>query len=85
MRLSLGIKRLSWWEGLLWFGCFGYVEMTRFLMIKFFSFAGCVPYYGFPPFMVATQTFEELRPLYGGVYTVGEYGQGVYFPTWVAA
>jgi hypothetical protein len=41
--------------------------------------------YGFAPFMVATSTIGEPRPFYGGVYTVGEYGQGVYFLTWMAA
>jgi hypothetical protein len=35
--------------------------------------------------MVVTSTLGGQRPLYGSVYTVGEYGQGVYFPTWVAA
>jgi hypothetical protein len=35
--------------------------------------------------MVATSPFGRSIPLYGGVYTVEEHGQGVYFPTWVAA
>jgi hypothetical protein len=29
--------------------------------------------------MVVTLAFGGSRPLYGGVYTVGEYDQGVYF------
>jgi hypothetical protein len=38
-----------------------------------------------PSFMVVTSTFGRSRPLYGGVYTIGEHGHGVYFPTWMAA
>jgi hypothetical protein len=30
--------------------------------------------------MVASSMIGGQRPLYGGVYTVGEYGKGVYFP-----
>jgi hypothetical protein len=64
------------------YGRFGYLEMTRFLMIIFFfSLAGCIPFYGFAPFMVATSTTGGPRPLYEGVYTVGEYGQEVHFRT----
>jgi hypothetical protein len=35
--------------------------------------------YDFAPFMVVTQVLGGPRPLYGGVYTVGEHGHGVYF------
>jgi hypothetical protein len=35
--------------------------------------------------MVVTSTFGGSRPLYGGIYTIGEHGEGVYFPTWIAA
>jgi hypothetical protein len=35
--------------------------------------------------MIAASTLEEPRPIYGVVYTVREYGQGVYFPTWLAS
>jgi hypothetical protein len=41
--------------------------------------------YMYAPFMVTASTLREPRPVYGGVYTIGEYGQGVYYPTWVAA
>jgi hypothetical protein len=40
--------------------------------------------YGFAPFMVVTSALGGPRPLYVGVYTIGEHGQKVYFPTWVA-
>jgi hypothetical protein len=30
------------------------------------------------------QRLEDRDLLYGGVYTIGEHGEGVYFPTWVA-
>jgi hypothetical protein len=35
--------------------------------------------------MVATSAIGGPRPLYGDVYTIGEFGQAVYYPTWVAA
>jgi hypothetical protein len=35
--------------------------------------------------MVAASTLRELRSIYGDVYTVEEYGQGVYFPIWMVA
>jgi hypothetical protein len=59
--------------------------MKRFLMKKLFYAAGCLSLYGFAPFMVVASTFGGSRSLYGSVYTVEEYDQGVYFPTWVDA
>lgn len=41
--------------------------------------------YDFAPFMVATPALEGPRPLYGGIYTVGEHDQEIYFLTWVTA
>jgi hypothetical protein len=41
--------------------------------------------YGYALFMVVASAFGGQRPIYGGVYTVGELGQGIYFPTWVDA
>jgi hypothetical protein len=35
--------------------------------------------------MFIVAAFGGPRPLYGGVYTVREYGQKVYYPTWLAA
>jgi hypothetical protein len=35
--------------------------------------------------MVTTPTLGGSRPLYGGIYTIEEHGEGVYFSTWVAA
>jgi hypothetical protein len=48
------------------------------------DFSCHLPVYGFAPFMVATSTIGGPRPFYEGVYTVREYGQRVYLPTWVA-
>jgi hypothetical protein len=50
-----------------------------------FYYAGYLPVYNYAPFMVAASTLRGLRSIYEGVYTVREYGQGVYFPTWEAA
>jgi hypothetical protein len=59
--------------------------MTRFLMIFLLSYAGNLPVYGLVQFMVVTSAIGGPRSLYGGVYTVGEFDQEVYFSTWVAA
>ena len=65
---------------LLWF-----VEMTRFLMIKSFPFAGNIPVHKFAPFVVHIATRGVSRLLYGGVCATGDYGEGHFYPTWVAA
>ncbi|XP_051179109.1 uncharacterized protein [Lolium perenne] len=44
-----------------------------------------LPVHGFTPFMVVSSAFGAQRPIYGGVCTVGNYGEGLYYPTWVAA
>jgi uncharacterized membrane protein len=41
--------------------------------------------YGYALFMIFAAAFGGPIPLYGGIYTIEEYGQGVYYPTWVAA
>jgi hypothetical protein len=41
--------------------------------------------YGYASFMVTASALGGLRPLYGGIYTIEEFGQGIYYPTWVAA
>ena len=64
------------------FGRFGYVEMTRFLIIRIFL-AYMSSVYRFSPFVV-TVTAREVSRIYGNVYTVGRYGKGFY-PSWVAA
>jgi hypothetical protein len=35
--------------------------------------------------MGATSADGALKPLYGDVFTVRGYGEGFFFPTWVAA
>jgi hypothetical protein len=59
--------------------------MTIFLMTIFVYHAGHLPVYNFASFMVASSALGGSRPLYRGVYTIGEHGHGVYIPTWVAA
>jgi hypothetical protein len=81
----LGIKPLSEWERLRLHGRFGYIEMTRFLMTKILLL--CRLFTGVQLCSVhgLTSALGGPRPLYGDSYMIGEYGQGVYFPTWVAA
>jgi hypothetical protein len=43
-------------------------------MIIFFSYTGNIPVYGFASFMVIASALGGPRPLYGGVYTVGDMG-----------
>jgi hypothetical protein len=63
---------------------FGYVGITRFL-IKLFSYAGNLLVYGFDLFMVVASMIGGPRSLYGVVNMFRGYGEGVYYPTWVAA
>jgi hypothetical protein len=39
----------------------------------------------FAPFMVVASAYGGFRPLYGLVYIVGGYDEGVYYPKWVGA
>ncbi|XP_071683623.1 uncharacterized protein [Lolium perenne] len=41
--------------------------------------------YNHAAFMVTASTLRGPRPIYRGVYTIGEYDQGFYYPIWVAA
>ena len=36
-------------------------------------------------FMVLSTTGGESRLVYGGVHTIGGYGEGYFYPTWVAS
>jgi hypothetical protein len=81
----IGLNYLLGWERLPLFGCYGYVEMTRFLMIIFLSHAGHLPVHSYAPFMVVSTVCGASRPVYGGVYTVGGHGEGYFYPTWMAA
>jgi hypothetical protein len=50
-----------------------------------FSFAGYIQMYSYASFVVTSSAAGEQRPVYGGLYTTGGYGEGYFFPTWVAA
>jgi hypothetical protein len=41
--------------------------------------------YWYTPFMVTSAAGGASRPIYGDLYTIGGYGEGYFFPTWVAA
>jgi hypothetical protein len=41
--------------------------------------------YRYAPFMVTSLAAREQRSVYGGLYTIEGYGEGYFFPTWVAA
>nr|XP_051203681.1 uncharacterized protein LOC127317199 [Lolium perenne] len=46
---------------------------------------GYLQMYGDSSFVVASSAYGEPRPIYRGLYTIGGYGEGYFFPTWVAA
>jgi hypothetical protein len=73
-----GLSVLLGWERLSLFSRHGYVEMTRFLITFFFSYAGHIPVHNYAPFMGATLACGASRPLYGGVFTVGGYDEGYF-------
>jgi hypothetical protein len=39
--------------------------------------------YSYSPFVVTSSASGEPIPVYGGLYTVGGYGEEYFFPTWV--
>ncbi|KAF7072374.1 hypothetical protein CFC21_077516 [Triticum aestivum] len=45
--------------------------------------AGYLQIYRDYSFMVLSTTRGESRPVYGGVYTIGGYGEGYFYPAWV--
>jgi hypothetical protein len=67
------------------FGRFGYVEMTRFLMIKDFFVARYLPVHRFATFVVFASASGVLRSIYRGIYATGGYDERYFFPTWIAA
>ena len=85
MGLITGLELFSGWERLPLFGRFGYVEMIRFLTIKVLLL--CRLSTDVPGLFVYGPLYNagESRPVYGGVYTIGGYGEGYFYPTWVAA
>jgi hypothetical protein len=50
-------------------------------MIKFFYHAGYLQMYNYALFMVTASTLRGPKPIYGGVYMIEEYGQGLYYLT----
>jgi hypothetical protein len=58
--------------------------MIKFLMIIIVLFCGL--YTDAPLFSVVVCAAEsgEPTPRYGGLYMVGRYDEGYFFPTWVA-
>jgi hypothetical protein len=52
---------------------------------KNLDFSGYIPRYKYSPFMVLSSKGGGPRPLYGGLYMIGGYGEGYFFPTWMAA
>jgi hypothetical protein len=59
--------------------------MTKFLMKKLFSLTGYLQIYRYSPSVVTSSADGTSPPIYRGLYTVGGYGEGYFFPTWVAA
>jgi hypothetical protein len=41
--------------------------------------------YWYTPFMIVSLAGGASKPIYEGLYTVGDYGEGYFFPSWVAA
>jgi hypothetical protein len=41
--------------------------------------------YLYAPFVVTSSVDGESRLIYGGVYTIGGYGEGYFLLTWIAA
>jgi hypothetical protein len=67
------------------FDRFGCVEMIKFLMIKIvLSCRLSTQMYRYSPFVVTSSADGASRSIYGGLYTVEDYGEGYFFPTWVA-
>jgi hypothetical protein len=49
------------------------------------SLAGYLPVYWYSPFVVISTEGGASRPIFGGLFTVGGYNDGYFFPSWVAA
>jgi hypothetical protein len=39
--------------------------------------------YQYSPFVLTFSADEELRPVYGGLYTIRYHDKGYFFPTWM--
>jgi hypothetical protein len=51
----------------------------------FFFSTGYLPVHCYASFMDTSAASGASGPLYGGVFTIGGYGEGYFLPTWVAA
>ena len=76
---TLGLSFLLEWERLSLFGHYGYVEMKRFLMIKFFYYVVDLRSDHGPP-----TAFGGSRPFFRGVFTARDCSGGVVFTAWMA-
>lgn len=81
----ISLKCLLGWESLPLFVHSGYVERTRFLMIKIIL--SCKLSTGARLCSVHGRLYSmwESQPVYGGVYSVGGHDEGYFYPTWMAA
>ncbi|XP_051208138.1 uncharacterized protein [Lolium perenne] len=64
-------------------GCTRAVKLEQ--SVEAIQVTGHLQMYMYSPFVVTSSASGEPRPVYGGLYTVGGYGEGYFFPTWVAA
>jgi hypothetical protein len=56
----------------------------KFLNDKLFYYACYLPVHNFAPFMVIFITCGESRSIYGGIYAVGDHGEGYFYLTLLA-
>jgi hypothetical protein len=89
MALIIGLKSILGWERLHSFGRYGYVEMIKYLTIKNSSVLQVIYRYTNTLCLWSSLQSMENRDLFmevrrSGLCTVGDYGEGYFFPTWVA-
>jgi hypothetical protein len=83
--MIIGLERLLGWERLPLFGCFGYVEIIKCLMVKKISLACYLPVYRYASLMITSSAGGEPRHVYGCLYTIEDNEERYFFPIWVAA
>jgi hypothetical protein len=67
------------------FGRYGYIKMIKCLTIINSFILQVIYRVSVLSFMVISKEGGGSRPIYGGLCTVGGYGEGYSFPTWVTA
>jgi hypothetical protein len=67
------------------FGCFGYVEIIKCLMIYIVRLCRLSTDAVLCSFHGCRSAYAEPRHIHGGDYMVGEHCEGFCYPTWVAA